>query len=40
VAAPLLVVLARLLQGLSVGGQFGTTAARLVEYAPAGRKMF
>jgi MFS family permease len=39
-AAPLLVVLARLLQGLSVGGQFGTTAALLVEYAPAGRKMF
>lgn len=40
IAAPLLVVLARLLQGLSVGGQFGTTAALLVEYAPAGRKMF
>jgi MFS family permease len=39
-AAPLLVVLARLLQGLSVGGQFGTTAALLVEYAPATRKMF
>jgi len=40
IAAPLLVVLARMLQGLSVGGQFGTTAALLVEYAPAGRKMF
>jgi MFS transporter, MHS family, proline/betaine transporter len=40
IAAPLLVVLARVLQGLSVGGQFATASAMLVEYAPPGRKMF
>jgi MHS family proline/betaine transporter-like MFS transporter len=40
VAAPLLIVLARLLQGLSVGGQFATASAMLVEYAPPGKKMF
>jgi len=34
------VVLARLLQGLSVGGQFATASAMLVEYAPPGKKMF
>ncbi len=39
-AAPLLVVLARLLQGLSVGGQFATASAMLVEYAPPNKKMF
>ena len=39
-AAPALVVLARLLQGRSVGGQFATASAMLVEYAPPGRKMF
>ncbi|MBN3801597.1 MFS transporter [Paraburkholderia sp. Ac-20336] len=39
-AAPALVVLARVLQGLSVGGQFATASAMLVEYAPPGRKMF
>lgn len=39
-AAPLLVVLARILQGLSVGGEFATAAAMLTEYAPPGRKMF
>ena len=40
VAAPLFIVLARLLQGLSVGGQFATASAMLVEYAPPGKKMF
>ncbi len=40
VAAPLLIVLARLLQGMSVGGQFATASAMLVEYAPPGKKMF
>ncbi len=40
IAAPLLIVLARLLQGLSVGGQFATASAMLVEYAPPGKKMF
>jgi MFS family permease len=40
VVAPLLIVFARLLQGLSVGGQFATASAMLVEYAPPGKKMF
>jgi MFS transporter, MHS family, proline/betaine transporter len=40
IAAPLLVLLARILQGLSVGGEFATAAAMLTEYAPRGRKMF
>jgi MFS transporter, MHS family, proline/betaine transporter len=40
IAAPLLVLLARVLQGLSVGGEFATAAAMLTEYAPPGRKMF
>ena len=40
IAAPLLVVLSRLLQGLSVGGEFASATAMLVEYAPPGRKMF
>lgn len=40
IAAPLLIVLARVLQGLSVGGQFATASAMLVEYAPPGKKMF
>ncbi|HEY4298177.1 MAG TPA: MFS transporter, partial [Paraburkholderia sp.] len=40
IAAPFLIVLARLLQGLSVGGQFATASAMLVEYAPPGKKMF
>src|SRR6185437_7775973 len=38
--APALVILARVLQGLSVGGQFATASAMLVEYARPGRKMF
>lgn len=40
IAAPCIVVLARLIQGLAVGGQFGTASAMLVEYAPPGKKMF
>jgi len=40
IAAPLLVLFARVLQGLSVGGEFATAAAMLTEYAPPGRKMF
>ncbi|HEV2675501.1 MAG TPA: MFS transporter [Aliidongia sp.] len=39
-AAPALVILARLIQGLSVGGEFGSAAALLTEYAPPGRRMF
>lgn len=38
--APALVIVSRALQGLSVGGQFSTASALLVEYAPPGRKMF
>lgn len=40
IAAPILVLFARILQGLSVGGEFATAAAMLTEYAPPGRKMF
>jgi MFS transporter, MHS family, proline/betaine transporter len=40
VAAPLLVVLARIIQGVSVGGEFGSAASMLTEYAPPGRRMF
>jgi MFS family permease len=39
-AAPALVILARIIQGLSVGGEFGSAAAMLTEYAPPGRRMF
>ena len=39
-AAPALVILARVIQGLSVGGEFGSAAAMLTEYAPPGRRMF
>jgi MFS transporter, MHS family, proline/betaine transporter len=37
IAAPLIVLLARLLQGFSVGGEFGTSTAYLIEAAPPGR---
>lgn len=37
IAAPLLVVLARLLQGLAAGGAMGGTTALLTEHAPPGR---
>lgn len=40
IAAPVIVVASRILQGLSVGGEFASATAMLVEYAPAGRKMF
>ncbi|MFJ3777198.1 MFS transporter [Streptomyces sp. NPDC090075] len=38
--APLLLVVARLAQGLSVGGEFGSSASYLAEIAPAGRRGF
>ncbi|WP_433506336.1 MFS transporter [Pseudonocardia halophobica] len=38
VLAPLLLCVARLLQGLSVGGEFGTSASFLVEHAPRHRR--
>jgi MFS family permease len=39
-AAPLIVLVARLLQGFSVGGEFGTSTAYLIEAAPPGRTGF
>jgi len=39
-AAPVIVILARLIQGVSVGGEFGSAAAMLVEYAPPRHRMF
>ncbi|GAA3567034.1 MFS transporter [Amycolatopsis ultiminotia] len=38
IVAPILLCLARLLQGLSVGGEFGTSASFLVEHAPGDRR--
>ncbi|GAA4334478.1 hypothetical protein GCM10023165_10330 [Variovorax defluvii] len=38
IAAPLLIVLARLMQGLATGGEFASATAYLVEAAPKGRK--
>jgi MHS family proline/betaine transporter-like MFS transporter len=38
--APVLLVLCRLVQGFSTGGEWGGAAAFLVEYAPAGKRGF
>lgn len=40
VAAPILLVVARMLQGLSVGGEFGASATYLAEVATTGRRGF
>jgi MHS family proline/betaine transporter-like MFS transporter len=37
-AAPLLILIARLLQGFSAGGEWGGATAFIVEWAPAGRR--
>lgn len=40
IVAPLVLLLARLLQGFSAGGEFGSSSAFLVESAAAGRRAF
>jgi MFS transporter, MHS family, proline/betaine transporter len=39
IAAPLIVVLGRIVQGISIGGEYGNATTLLVEYAPPGRRM-
>lgn len=38
IAAPILVLIARLIQGFSAGGEFGGATTMLIEFAPAGRR--
>jgi MFS transporter, MHS family, proline/betaine transporter len=38
VAAPMLLLLARLIQGFSAGGEFGTSTAMLIEFSPPERR--
>ena len=38
IAAPLLLVVARLLQGFSAGGEWGSSTAYIVEWAPTGER--
>lgn len=40
IAAPIILVLARLVQGFSAGGEFGSASAYLIESAPAHRRAF
>src|ERR1041384_1184915 len=40
VAAPLLLVVARLMQGFSAGGEWGSSTAYIVEWAPANQRGF
>jgi MHS family proline/betaine transporter-like MFS transporter len=40
VAAPVLLVLCRILQGLSAGGEWGNATAFIVEWSPEGRRGF
>ena len=38
IVAPVIVVMSRILQGISVGGEFGSATALLIEYAPSDRR--
>lgn len=38
-AAPLIIVLGRVVQGISIGGEYGNSTSLLVEYAPPDRRM-
>ena len=38
VAAPIILVVARLMQGFSAGGEWGGSTAYIVEWAPAGKR--
>lgn len=40
IAAPICVLIARLIQGFSAGGEFGSASAMLIEFAPPGRRGF
>jgi MHS family proline/betaine transporter-like MFS transporter len=40
IIAPVILVLMRMLQGMSVGGEFATSLLYLVEHAPPGKKAF
>lgn len=40
ISATLLIIFARILQGISVGGEFGGATAMLIEYAPKDKQMF
>ena len=40
IGAPILILIARLLQGFAAGGEFGTSTALLIELAPSGKRGF